>query len=84
MAGDPAVGAPRHRCGWLLTFLLYVREYSTGIYLFAPGTEVMGAMLVNLWTSGNIDVVAALSVINSAAIAIGIALALRFGIRLDA
>jgi iron(III) transport system permease protein len=69
---------------WLLTFLLYVREYSTGIYLFAPGSEVMGAMLVNLWTSGNIDVVAALSVINSAAIAVGIAIALRFGIRLDA
>ena len=69
---------------WLLTFLLFVREYSTGIYLLAPGSEVMGAMLVNLWTAGNIDVVSALSVINTAAIAVGIAIALRAGVRLDA
>jgi iron(III) transport system permease protein len=44
----------------------------------------MGAMLVNLWTSGNIAVVSALSVINIVVIAAGIAVALRFGVRLDA
>lgn len=68
---------------WLLTFLLYVREYSTGIYLLAPGSEVMGSMLVNLWTAGNIDVASALSVVNTLVIAVGIAIALRFGVRLD-
>jgi iron(III) transport system permease protein len=68
---------------WLLTFLLFVREYSTGIYLLAPGSEMMGPMLVSLWTAGNIDVAAALSVINTAVIAVGIGLALRLGVALD-
>ena len=27
---------------WLLVFLIFVREYSTGIYLLGPGTEVIG------------------------------------------
>ncbi|WP_018260917.1 ABC transporter permease [Methylobacterium sp. WSM2598] len=86
VARDVVIPLARHglAAAWLLTFLLFVREYSTGIYLLAPGTEVMGAMLVNLWTSGNMAVVSALSVINTAVIAVGIALALRLGVRLDA
>jgi iron(III) transport system permease protein len=43
----------------------------------------MGAMLVSLWSAGNIDVVSALSVINTVMIALGIAIALRLGIALD-
>jgi iron(III) transport system permease protein len=86
VARDVIIPLARHglAAAWLLTFLLFVREYSTGIYLLAPGSEVMGAMLVNLWTSGNIAVVSALSVINTVVIAAGIAVALRFGVRLDA
>ena len=34
---------------WLLIFLIFVREYSTGIYLLGPGTEVIGSLLVSLW-----------------------------------
>ena len=33
---------------WLLVFLIFVREYSTGIYLLGPGTEVIGSLLVLL------------------------------------
>jgi iron(III) transport system permease protein len=86
VARDVVLPLSRHglAAAWLLTFLLYVREYSTGIYLLAPGSEMMGSMLVNLWTSGNIDVVSALSVVNTIVIAAGIALALRFGVGLDA
>ncbi len=67
---------------WLLVFLIFEREYSTGVYLLAPGTEVIGAQLVSLWQGGAIDVVAALSVINIALVAVGLAIALRFGVRL--
>ncbi|MBS0319117.1 MAG: iron ABC transporter permease [Proteobacteria bacterium] len=67
---------------WLLVFLIFEREYSTGVYLLAPGTEVIGAQLVSLWQGGAIDVVAALSVINIALVAVGLAVALRFGVRL--
>jgi iron(III) transport system permease protein len=67
---------------WLLVFMIFEREYSTGVYLLAPGTEVIGAELVSLWQGGAIDIVAALSLINILLVGIGLALALRFGVRL--
>jgi iron(III) transport system permease protein len=45
---------------WLLMFLIFEREYSTGVYLLSPGTETIGSMLVSLWAAGAIDIVAAL------------------------
>ncbi|MBL8483678.1 MAG: iron ABC transporter permease, partial [Rhodocyclaceae bacterium] len=67
---------------WLLVFMIFEREYSTGIYLLAPGTEVIGAVLVSLWATGGADMVAALSVINVALVAVGLGVALRFGVKL--
>lgn len=66
---------------WLLVFLIFVREYSTGVYLLGPGTEVIGSLLVSLWGTGAIDLVSALSVVNIALILLGLSLALRLGIR---
>lgn len=68
---------------WLLVFLIFVREYSTGIYLLGPGTEVIGSLLVSLWGTGAIDMVSALSVVNVVMIAAGLAVAVRFGVRLN-
>ena len=59
---------------WLLVFMIFEREYSTAVYLLAPGTEVIGAQLVSLWQGGAIDVVAALSLINVVLVGIGLAL----------
>ncbi|HEY4137829.1 MAG TPA: iron ABC transporter permease [Casimicrobiaceae bacterium] len=67
---------------WLLVFMIFEREYSTAVYLLAPGTEVIGAQLVSLWQGGAIDVVAALSLINIVLVFIGLAFALRFGVKL--
>lgn len=67
---------------WLLIFMIFEREYSTGVYLLSPGTEVIGAQIVSLWASGAVDVVAALSLINMLLVGIGLALALRFGVKL--
>jgi iron(III) transport system permease protein len=67
---------------WLLIFMIFEREYSTGVYLLGQGTEVIGSMLVSLWGAGAIDQVAALSLINIALVAVGLAVALRFGVRL--
>ena len=67
---------------WLLVFMIFEREYSTGVYLLAPGNEVIGAELVSLWQGGAIDVVAALSLVNIVLVGIGLAIALRFGVRL--
>jgi iron(III) transport system permease protein len=67
---------------WLLVFLIFVREYSTGIYLLGPGTEVIGSLMVSLWGTGAIDLVSALAVINILIISAGLGLALRLGVRL--
>ncbi|MGO3742706.1 ABC transporter permease [Kerstersia sp.] len=67
---------------WLLMFLIFEREYSTGVYLLTPGTETIGSMLVSLWASGAIDIVAALSFINIVLVVFGLGVALRFGVKL--
>jgi len=67
---------------WLLVFMIFEREYSTGVYLLAPGTEVIGSLLVSLWATGGADIVAALSLINVVLVAVGLVIALRFGVKL--
>jgi iron(III) transport system permease protein len=67
---------------WLLVFMIFVREYSTGVYLLGPGTETIGSLIVSLWGTGAIDAVAALSVVNVVLVAVGLAAALRLGVKL--
>jgi iron(III) transport system permease protein len=67
---------------WLLVFMIFEREYSTGVYLLGPGTEVIGSLLVSLWGTGGADMVAALSLINVVLVALGLTIALRFGVKL--
>ncbi|MEO6031020.1 MAG: iron ABC transporter permease [Burkholderiaceae bacterium] len=67
---------------WLLVFMIFEREYSTGVYLLGPGTEVIGSLLVSLWATGGADMVAALSLINVVLVGAGLAIALRFGVKL--
>ncbi len=67
---------------WLLVFMIFEREYSTGVYLLGPGTEVIGSLLVSLWGTGAADMVAALSLINVLLVGIGLTVALRFGVEL--
>jgi hypothetical protein len=57
---------------WLLCFMIFVREYSTGVYLQGPGTEVLGALIVSLFGGGSLELVAALSVVNVALVAAGL------------
>lgn len=68
---------------WLLVFLMFEREYATGVYLLTSGTELIGPLLVSLSETGALDQVAALSFINLVIMGIGVALALRFGVRLN-
>jgi iron(III) transport system permease protein len=66
---------------WLLIFLTFVREYSTGVYLLAPGSEVIGSLMVSLWGTGAVDTVAALAVANVLLVGVGLVVALRLGVR---
>ena len=67
---------------WLLILLIFVREYSTAVYLLGPGTEVIGSLVVSRWNGGAIDLVTCLSCINVALISFGLFIALRFGVKL--
>ena len=69
---------------WLLVLMMFVREYSTGVYLMGPGTEVIGSLIVSLWGAGGLDLIAALSVVNVVIVGVGLSLALRLGVRLHA
>ena len=68
---------------WLLIFMMFVREYSTGVYLLGPGTEVIGSLIVSLWGTGALDLISALSVIEVAIVGLALFVALRLGVRLD-
>jgi len=68
---------------WLLVFMMFVREYSTGVYLLGPGTEVIGSLIVSLWGTGALDLISALSVIEVALVGSILFIALRLGVKLD-
>jgi iron(III) transport system permease protein len=67
---------------WVLILLIFVREYSTAIYLLGPGTEVIGSLVVSRWNGGAVDLVTCLSCINVALISCGLLVALRLGVKL--
>ena len=67
---------------WLLCFMIFVREYSTGVYLTGPDTEVLGPVIISLFGGGALELVAALSVVNVLLVGAGLTLALRFGVRI--
>jgi iron(III) transport system permease protein len=63
---------------------MFVREYSTGVYLLGPGTEVIGSLIVSLWGTGAVDLISALSVIEVGLVGFILFIALRLGVRLHA
>jgi iron(III) transport system permease protein len=67
---------------WLMIFMIFEREYSTGVYLLGPGTEVIGSLMVSLWGAGAIEIISALSFINILLVCVGMGIALRYGVKL--
>jgi iron(III) transport system permease protein len=67
---------------WLLIFLAFESEYSAGVYLMSVGSETVGSLLV-VFADGGSDrgTVAALSVVNLSFIGVGLAIALRWGVK---
>lgn len=48
---------------FVLLFIQFLKEYSAAVFLFAPGSEVMGITMLQFWIQGETGTVAALSVI---------------------
>jgi iron(III) transport system permease protein len=66
---------------WTLIMITFLKEYATGVYLMANGTEVIGSLIVSLLATGALDTIAALSLISIVLTTVGMGLALRLGAR---
>lgn len=66
-----------------ILFITFFKEYTTAIFLFAPGSEVIGTTLLQAWTQGEVGLVSALAAIQIVVIATCVAVARAvFGVRL--
>jgi iron(III) transport system permease protein len=51
---------------YVLLFLSFIKEYSSAVFLFSPGSEIIGTTMLSFWANGDSGPVAALSVIQLA------------------
>lgn len=49
--------------GYILLFITFLKEYSSALFLYSRGSEVIGTTMIELWRQGNSGPVAALSTI---------------------
>ncbi|HEY1230699.1 MAG TPA: ABC transporter permease subunit, partial [Ramlibacter sp.] len=64
---------------YLLTFISCFKEYASAVFLYSPGTEIIGTTLLNLWAKGDVGPVAALSVVQLILTLLLVALIARLG-----
>lgn len=68
---------------FVLLMILIVKEYSSAVFLMAPGSEVIGSTMLSLWMQGQTGPVAALATIQVLITAVLIAISTRiFGVKL--
>lgn len=66
-----------------LLFISCFKEYATAIFIFAPGSEVIGTSLLHLWIQGEVGLVAALATIQVAVVGVCVTIARAiFGVKL--
>jgi iron(III) transport system permease protein len=64
---------------YLLVFIAFFKEYASAVFLYAPGNEIIGTTMLNVWAKGEVGPVAALSVIQLALTLVLVAILARFG-----
>lgn len=64
--------------GWIFLFITFLKEYSSALFLFARGSEVMGTTMLELWRQGDMGPVSALAMIQVVLI-IAVIAAARWG-----
>jgi iron(III) transport system permease protein len=68
---------------YTILFIAFFKEYSTAVFLYTVGSEVIGTTLLQFWVQGQIGHVAALSVVQIATIALCLGAArFFFGVRM--
>jgi len=68
---------------FVLLMILIIKEYSSAVFLMAPGSEVIGSTMLSLWEQGFIGPVSALAVVQIMLTVLLVAVASRlFGVRI--
>jgi iron(III) transport system permease protein len=67
---------PGFIAGWIILATIYLREFSTSIFLYSPGAEPLGPLLYHFYVDGNLGPMCSLALIVSA-VCIGLILIAR-------
>ncbi len=74
---------PALMSGYVLLFVTFLKEYSSALFLYAPGSEVIGTTLITLGRNGDTGPMAALATIQTAITFVIILMSRRFlGVKL--
>jgi len=58
----PAVG---FLAGWIILATIYLREFSTSVFLYSPGSEPLGPLLYHFYVDGNLGPMCSLALVVS-------------------
>ncbi len=56
---------PGFVAGWIILATIYLREFSTSIFLYSPGSEPLGPLLYHFYVDGNLGPMCALGIVVS-------------------
>ena len=70
---------PGFIAGWIILATIFLREFSTSIFLYSPGSEPLGPLLYHFYVDGNLGPMCALALIVSVICVVLIAIAMRIG-----
>jgi len=56
---------PGFVAGWIILATIYLREFSTSIFLYSPGSEPLGPLLYHFYVDGNLGPMCALGLVVS-------------------
>lgn len=74
---------PALMSGYVLLFVTFLKEYASAVFLYAPGSEVIGTVIISLGRSGDTGPIAALATIQTVITFVVIFFSARFlGVKL--
>src|SRR6185295_20008248 len=70
---------PGFLAGWIILATIYLRAFSTSIFLYSPGSEPLGPLLYHFYVDGNLGPMCSLALIVSVVCITLIVIARRIG-----
>ena len=70
---------PGFIAGWIILSTIYLREFSTSVFLYSPGSEPLGPLLYHFYVDGNLGPMCSLAFIVSSLCILLILVARRIG-----